>query len=403
MMTTDWAAIGRRLAVRRTSHRPPWSARKTGHRSILAPIAARAATGVAATVAVGVGLALARAERERRAERARQAAQRQFALLPGERPAQGLKRMALAQIDLAIELLGGLSQPDERAVHETRKALKRLRALVRLLRYELGTASFARENTALRELGRRLAGARDAEVMVASLDAIRRRHPRELGGEGMARLRDGLVAERNAAAARTLGDVALRAQVLAELHAVRTRVAAWQLPDAPALELVELGLERLYRQGRARRRRAARGSGDRGRALHEWRKRVKDLRHAAEMLDRSDPAGARGRVALLSRGTRGGRRADELRKVAERADQLAEMLGEEHDLAVLAARIREQRTERPRLRRRTRKRALKLIARRRRKLRARSLRAGATLYGRRPKRFVEEARRDYRRGSRRSR
>ena len=49
-------------------------------------------------------------------------------------------------------------------MHETRKALKRLRALVRLLREELGEQAFERENAALRDVARRLAGARDAEV-----------------------------------------------------------------------------------------------------------------------------------------------------------------------------------------------------------------------------------------------
>ncbi len=56
-------------------------------------------------------------------------------------------------------------------------------------------------------------------------------------------------------------------------------------------------------------RRVERGRGG-ARAAHEWRKRVKDLRYAAEILG--------------------------LRPLAGRADRLAELLGEEHDLVVLA-------------------------------------------------------------------
>lgn len=323
---------------------------------------------VAATVAVGVGVALARAERERRASRERLAAERTFELLAGERPADGLKRIALGQLDLAIELLGGDAGaiPSEQAVHETRKALKRLRALVRLLRGELGDKQLARESAALRDVGRRLAGARDAEVMLGTLDGLLERHPRKLRRRrAIRKLRARLLLERDRAVARTLGDAASRAEVLGELRAIRVRVAAWQLPDRPGIETVEVGLERIYRDGRRRYRRAARGKGDRARALHEWRKRVKDLRYAAEVLDR-----------------RG--------KLARRADALGEALGEEHDLAVLAALIR-----RRKLARKSRKTILKLISRRRAELRARSLREGARLYRPRPNELVRRVRRDF--------
>ncbi len=416
LMTTDRTAIRRRLAVRRTAHGPPWGGRKAGHGSIVAPLAVSVAATLAATAAVGVGVALTRAERERRTNRRRLASERQFALLPDEQPVPGLRRMALGQLDLAIEQLGGANggAPDEKAVHETRKALKRLRALVRVLREELGEQAFARENAALRDAGRRLAGARDAEVLVSSLDVLLERHPRRLGRRrGVARLRKALLAERDAAAARSLGDAAARGEVLEELHAVRRSVAAWPLGDRVGIEVLEPGLRRVYRQGRSRYRRAARGKGDRGRALHEWRKRVKDLRYAAEMLERRDPAGGHG--PARRRGRRRGRRAAEraaakrIRKLARSADVLGEALGEEHDLAVLAARIGTLRAHRPgaqaagsgqaRLGRRNRRTLLKLIARRRSKLRAQTLREGARLYGRRPKRFVRRVRRAYVRAS----
>jgi hypothetical protein len=404
LMTTQWTAIRRRLAIRSAANRPPWGGRKAGHRSIVAPVAA----SVAASVAVGVGVALARAERERRAVRERRAGERQFALLPGELPVHGLRRVALGQLDLAIELLGGDGgAPNEKAVHETRKALKRLRALMRMLRSELGEEAFARENAALRDAARRLAGARDAEVLVGTLDGLLERHPRRLARRGaIARLRRALVAERDLAQEQVLGDAATRAQVLEDLRAIRRRVAGWHLSGPVGIEALEPGLQRIYRQGRGRYRRAAAGKGDRGRAMHEWRKRVKDLRYAAEMLERRDPARGRG---LSGRGSKRRRkaakreRAEPLRRLARRADRLGEALGEEHDLAVLAARIRDPgaggkpkaQVKAARLGRRNRKAALKLIARRRRKLRARTLREGARLYGPRPKRFARRARRAF--------
>jgi CHAD domain-containing protein len=403
-MTTDRTAIRRRLAVRRTAHGPPWGRRKAGHRPIVAPLAGSFAASFAATLAVGVGVAIARAERERRAGRRRHAEQRQFALLPAELPVPGLRRMALGQLDLAIDLLDGRGAPDEKAVHDIRKALKRLRALVRMLRQELGEEAFARENAALRDAGRGLARARDAEVTLSTLDRLIARHKRRLGRRrGVRRLREALDAERKVIAARALGDEMTRAQVLGDLRAVRHRVAGWQIVGPPSLDALEQDLQRLYRQGRKRMRRAARGKGDRARAMHEWRKRVKDLRYAAEMLERRDP-----REGKRRRRSKKDAAASSIHRLARRADRLGEALGEEHDLAVLAQRIG-ARGERggshapglgsAALGRRNRRTVLKLIARRRRKLRSRTLRDGARIYRRRPKKFLRRLRRAYERAS----
>jgi CHAD domain-containing protein len=387
-MTTDRTAIRRRLAVRGTAYRPPWSGRKTaGHRAIVAPLAAT----VAATLAVGVGLALARSGRERaRARRRRR--DRRLGLAPGESLACGLQRMALGQVDVALEQLAASDAsfngwaPGATAVHETRKALKRLRALLRLLEHELGEKTFARENAALRDIAQRLSGARDAEVMLDTLDALIARHPRKLGRRrGVLKLRKRLLAEHVRLDLLTLADTATRAAALGELHAFRGRVAAWNLPERDRLGLVESDLAKVYRQGRRRYRRALRADGDATAAMHEWRKRVKDLRYAYEMLGRRRSAGR-------------------LRALARRADALGELLGDEHDLAVLAQRLRAgTRREAPeawRTGRSTRKLLLDAIARRRRQLRRRALRDGERLYRATPKRFLRRVRAAYDSGAR---
>ena len=343
----------------------------------MAPLAATLAT----TAALGAGLALARSRRERRStsERTRDP---DLGLAPGEPLADGLRRMAAGQAKLAIELLAGPEDngtaPDEKAVHETRKALKRLRALLRLLRHQLGEDAFARENAVLRDTGRRLSGARDAEVMVGTLDALIARQPRKLGRRsGALELRARLQAEHARAREDTVGDAATRAAALGELGGFRVRVEAWTLPERPGIELVQADLRRLYEQGRERRRRAARRKGREMVAMHEWRKRVKDLRYASEMLRRRDHDKA-------------------LARVARRSDALGELLGEDHDLAVLAEHLRAgARWDGPRAwrtDRRTREALLDAVERRRRTLRKRALREGERLYAAKPKRFVARVR-----------
>jgi CHAD domain len=370
MMTADWTAVRRRLAVRRTTNRPPWGALKARHPSIVAPLALTLATGVA----LGVGLALARAERTRRAARARLPhAERRFGLLAGETAASGLQRIALGQLDLAIELLRGESHvPPKRAIHETRKALKRLRSLLALLEGEIGSERATRERAILRDAARALAGARDAEVMVDTLEELIRRRPRKLGRRrGVIELHEHLLGERRIASAQALQDTVTRELLAEELCALRARVTQWKLADRRAERLADAGLDHIYRAGRTRRRRAAARKA-RPRALHKWRKHVKDLRYALEALDVE------------------GRSSKPLAKLAHRANALGELLGEEHDLMVLAERAGSYKP----LKRhpRARKRLLREISRRRARLRKRALHEGERLYRRKPRKFARRVR-----------
>ncbi len=400
MMRTEWTAIRRRLSIRRTAHGPPWGGRKARHGSIVAPLAAT----VAATVAVGVGVALARAERERRTSSGHRGRDRRFALLDGERLGTGLRRIALGQLDIAIEMLEGSERdlsPEQR-VHEARKALKRLRALLRLAQDGLGDATYEREHELLRRCGTQLAKARDAEVLLATLDGLIERKPKQLGARGgVQRLRARLQSEREGAAAQALAHSATHAGVLGDLRAMRVRVSTWELADESGIEAIEPALRRLYAKGRTRMRRAqrARGSRARGRRLHEWRKRVKDLRYVAEVLERAEAGKQSGKRDAAKRGGKARKRARARRafvhEIAKRADDLGEVLGEEHDLAVLAERVRAEAklsaaSGAPGAG--SRKALLKAIARRRKRLRGRALREGKRLYAHKPKQLLRRVR-----------
>jgi CHAD domain-containing protein len=145
----------------------------------------------------------------------------------------------------------------------------------------------------------------------------------------------------------------------------------WIAPDAE-FAAVEPGLKRIYGQGRQRLRAAQ--AKPTSANLHAWRKRVKDLRYSAEILA---PAGPK-----------------RMRRTAKRADRLGELLGEEHDLALLGDLV-ERRAElfaddagRRGL--------LKLIGRRRSRLRREALRRGDKLYARKPGAFVGRTARAWR-------
>ncbi len=304
----------------------------------------------------------------------------------------------LAEVNLAIgnnptedDRTGSRSADPAELVHEARKAIKRMRALARLLRDELGEREFARVNDSLRSAGRRLAGSRDADVRLATLRELIERHPRALassrwpsngdgpGREGIRRLEEQLQRERLKSSRPSDID-----EVLADIAAMRDQLARWSLVDID-FDTLSPGLRRIYREGRHRYARCAHGHGHGHRHrhrhehehehehehdeqdVHDWRKRVKSLYYALDMLG--------------AKKTKGARRA------TRRADRLGDLLGSEHDLWMLCAYV-EAHPEVFGTDTTAKAELLKRIEHRRRRLRKRALAQGARLYKRKPGKFT---------------
>ena len=182
MMTTERTAIRRRLAIGRRAHRPPWGGRKAGHGSIV-----RAAGGHAGGDA-GAGRGRRAGARRARAAcaRERRARERRFsASLEREPLGDGLRRMALGQLDLAIESLEGRRLRGPRRSSACTRRARRSSACARCCGCSSRRARRAGATRAraalLRDAGRRLARARDAEVLLSTLEDSIARHPKKLG------------------------------------------------------------------------------------------------------------------------------------------------------------------------------------------------------------------------------
>lgn len=297
-----------------------------------------------------------------------------LALRDGEEAARGVRRMTLAQLDLGIQTLAQSGSGDfEQAVHETRKAIKRARTLERLMADASGrTRRRQHRKEMLRQAAGELSGARETQVALNTLEGLMRRRPKQIGASpGVAKLHAALLAERTAAQ-RALQESGARERALRLLEATRADLAAEPARggrrQARALSTGAIGI---YTRGRKAMRAARRRPSIA--EMHEWRKRVKDLRHATEALGGGGGAKKGSRRAALSR-------------ISRDADRLGEALGEEHDLALLAKRVRAEdavfRGDKA-----GRKRLQAAIKRRRRRLRTRALRGGAVLYRAKPRRL----------------
>jgi len=223
----------------------------------------------------------------------------------------GLLRVAE---DLIDSIVGSGQHPEQEEgeyIHHVRTAIKRLRALLRLIRPVVGEQFFNRENARLRKAGRRLAVARDAEVASETLKTL------SVAGEpekkAVAAALAGL--ESKTQPGTDIGE-ALR-EVKAALEQTKRNLQRLQLVNGE-WEVVEAGLQDVYRQSRKRMNTALQDGGDE--AFHKWRIRVKNLFYELELLEPVWPKG--------------------MDKMTSRLAKLQDKIGLDHDIAVLKALLR---------------------------------------------------------------
>jgi len=230
-----------------------------------------------------------------------------FRFKAGEPVAKGVIRIVREQTARAVKELTDEAMDRHEAVHWARKRFKKARAVLRLVRFELGDA-YAAENALFRDAGRALSEVRDAEAMVETVD----RFSDEPEGAVLGPVREALIERRQHIADEEVGLEDRVAQVVADLRAARRRAGRWPL-SAEGFDALRAGLKQTYRRGR--RALALATEDPTAEDLHEWRKRVKYHWYHTCLLRGVWPPVMRGH-----------------RKAVHR---LADMLGQVHDLDVL--------------------------------------------------------------------
>src|SRR4051812_10742739 len=235
---------------------------------------------------------------------------RAYRVKQGEDPSEEVRRIAAGRADNALDELGGESDEDgAEAVHEARKNLKKLRSLLRLVRDELGDELYRHENERLRDAGRELSRSRDAEVKLKTATALRERFGGQSEPPGVDEWAEALEAERDELEAESGGS---SERAIAGVEVTRARIELWPVGGLD-WESFEPGLKRAYKRGRNRFAEVQDDPSDDN--VHEWRKRVKDLWYQLRILCEAWP------------GVIGG--------TADEAHELANALGDHHDLAIL--------------------------------------------------------------------
>jgi CHAD domain-containing protein len=232
---------------------------------------------------------------------------------------KGVRRIGLEQIE-QVEAKLRAEDDVATAVHDARRCLKRLRALLRLIRPGLEAEVYRNETQRIAQVGRMLAGARDRFVMCQTVARVEKATG-PLGDDCAAKI-IALITDGHDLTAPP--DAETRREALRKLGISRKFFSGSTLRGLTMTDVWE-GLEKSYRKNRQACKEAYRRPTDEN--FHAWRKAVQQHWRHMSLLSRAWPEAMTARAA--------------------EAKAISQILGEDHDLAVLVAFVSQNRDKLP--------------------------------------------------------
>jgi CHAD domain-containing protein len=202
---------------------------------------------------------------------------------------------------------------DSESVHKARQHIKKLRALLRLIRGELDREIYHRQNAALRKMARALSGMRESTIQLKTLATLRRSHPVQLSKKEFQFFKKILLrAHRRQPHALK----ASKAFSKKKLKRLKHEINRWKIDGIKARDL-QLGIKKTRNRFLDAHQQARLAPDDK--TIHEWRKRTKDFLYQSQFLENLRP--------------------EFFVRQAEWLGRLGEYLGDAHDLAMLETKI----------------------------------------------------------------
>jgi CHAD domain-containing protein len=225
---------------------------------------------------------------------------------------ENVTRIVNEQIDRAVAELTDKSLEPLVAIHQARKRIKKIRAVIRLVRKEMGDF-YSYENLLFRDMGRKLADIRDAQAALETFEKLGQRFPAHFMPGAYARARIGLKKHRQT----TIGNKSYLEKLISEvvdaLQYTRKRLVFWPL-TTDHFSAMDMGYRKTYRGGRRLFNQALLQAAS-PENLHELRKAVKYHWYHSRLLCKIHSK-------CMSR-------------YNTSVKKMADLLGEHHDMALL--------------------------------------------------------------------
>ncbi|HEY2103516.1 MAG TPA: CHAD domain-containing protein [Chthoniobacterales bacterium] len=224
-----------------------------------------------------------------------------------------LRRICRKQVASALQIARGEVEPDDTPVHQTRKHLKKARAVLRMVAEEIGRGLYKQQDRSFRDIGRLISDVRDAEVRLQTVRQLQEITWRQ-SNQTFHKTEELLLGELEHFLAAFAG---WQKQAATELEKLCREIEKWPIEELNC-KCVRAAVQRGYKSGRdAFNRAQAKPTPEN---FHEFRSETKRLFYQLRILRPINPLVI---GALL----------DEL-------GSLAEVLGRSHDLHFLGERLR---------------------------------------------------------------
>jgi len=231
---------------------------------------------------------------------------------------EAVRRLSRNRVECALAALR--SDDKLEGIHRVRMEIKKLRAILRLVRKEVGGKFYDRATRALRAAANCLAGLRDAHVTLKAFNELTAHFKKQLPPQPFGEIKRLLRQRCEKAAGRYQGQSLFRSvgRILRTVQrlfdGVRIRDDGWQALCP--------GVNWSYRRGRCCKMLVLAEASPEN--FHEWRKRVKDLWYQVRLLRPIWP--------------------EEMCAMACELKALSELLGDDHDLVLLKQALVEHRS-----------------------------------------------------------
>jgi CHAD domain-containing protein len=288
-----------------------------------------------------------------------------FRLKADQTVSNEIRRIVLRQLDLATSELKSIGDPEsDEAIHDARRRVKKIRAVIRLVRPVLDKSHLAVDPD-LRQVSRLLAPVADGKGVIDTLNQLARRYSKILPRKTVTMLRSDLIEREKRIDSQAEAEHVLQ-RATSTLRAHRAEVKQWRLSE-DGFRAIAPGLKASVR--RARKAMVEAWLHPSPAHHHAWRHHVKDHWFHVRLIE--------------------ARCGNHLMPVQRRLEALDGILGEYHNLTLLhEVLVSDSALSGP-----ERARCLRVVAKYQRALRRHAQLLGLRIYGEKPRHFVQRVKR----------
>ncbi|MCB7479722.1 CHAD domain-containing protein [Christiangramia sediminis] len=227
---------------------------------------------------------------------------------------KNISSIANEEIEASLEALETLNIHE--AIHDIRKRLKKLRALCRLVRDEMGEDNYKSINIYFRDLGKEISDFRDLTAHLETLEMLNERFGKYLYVNFFRTFSKQIEEEREQMENNLRSQNFFSEHLVKKLKKAKQELTSWPV-ESNNIDIILPSIERVYKRGQMALQKAYETPEKEN--FHEWRKRVKYLWYQTLLLQDTWP--------------------NFFDTLEAEIHELADLLGNDHDLMVLKEKI----------------------------------------------------------------